>query len=50
MLLAQVVGATRPSTRCFADLFDSDGNEIYLKRAACYAPLGSDHAPGCRFN
>ncbi len=40
MLLAQV-SERRDLNAVFADLFDSDGNEIYLKRAACYAPLGS---------
>jgi hypothetical protein len=39
MLLAQV-SERRELNAVFADLFDSDGNEIYLKRAACYAPLG----------
>ncbi len=40
MLLAQV-SERRELNAVFADLFDSDGNEIYLKRAACYAPLGT---------
>lgn len=40
MLLAQV-SERRELNAVFADLFDSDGNEIYLKRAACYAPLGA---------
>lgn len=39
MLLAQV-SERRDLNAVFADLFDSDGNEIYLKRAACYAVLG----------
>lgn len=39
MLLAQV-SERRELNAVFADLFDSDGNEIYLKRAACYALLG----------
>lgn len=38
MLLAQV-SERRELNAVFADLFDSDGNEIYLKRAACYAVL-----------
>lgn len=38
MLLAQV-SERRELNAVFADLFDSDGNEIYLKRAACYAQL-----------
>jgi len=40
MLLAQV-SERRDLNMVFADLFDSDGNEIYLKRAACYAVIGS---------
>ncbi len=40
MLLAQV-SERRELNAVFADLFDSDGNEIYLKRAACYARLGA---------
>jgi Trk K+ transport system NAD-binding subunit len=40
MLLAQV-SERRELNAVFADLFDSDGNEVYLKRAACYALLGS---------
>ncbi len=40
MLLAQV-SERRELNAVFADLFDSDGNEIYLKRASCYAPLGA---------
>lgn len=39
MLLAQV-SERRELNAVFADLFDSDGNELYLKRAACYALLG----------
>lgn len=39
MLLAQV-SERRDLNAVFADLFDADGNEIYLKRAACFAPLG----------
>lgn len=38
MLLAQV-SERRELNFVFADLFDSDGNEIYLKRAACYTVL-----------
>lgn len=38
MLLAQV-SERRELNAVFADLFDSDGNEVYLKRAACYALL-----------
>jgi len=34
------VSERRELNAVFADLFDSDGNEIYLKRAACFAPLG----------
>lgn len=40
MLLAQV-SERRELNAVFADLFDADGNEVYLKRAACYAPLGT---------
>jgi ion channel POLLUX/CASTOR len=40
MLLAQV-SERRDLNAVFADLFDSDGNEVYLKRAACYAPIGA---------
>ncbi len=40
MLLAQV-SERRDLNAVFADLFDSDGNEIYLKRAACFAVLDS---------
>lgn len=39
MLLAQV-SERRELNAVFADLFDSDGNELYLKRAACFALLG----------
>ena len=39
MLLAQV-SERRDLNAVFADLFDSDGNELYLKRAACYAAVG----------
>jgi Trk K+ transport system NAD-binding subunit len=39
MLLAQV-SERRELNAVFADLFDSDGNEVYLKRAACYAAPG----------
>jgi Trk K+ transport system NAD-binding subunit len=39
MLLAQV-SERRELNAVFADLFDADGNEVYLKRAACFAPLG----------
>ncbi len=39
MLLAQV-SERRELNAVFGDLFDADGNEIYLKRAACFAPLG----------
>lgn len=39
MLLAQV-SERRELNAVFADLFDADGNEIYLKRAACFAVLG----------
>lgn len=39
MLLAQV-SERRELNAVFEDLFDSDGNEVYLKRAACYALLG----------
>jgi len=39
MLLTQI-SERRELNAVFADLFDSDGNEVYLKRAECYAPLG----------
>ena len=39
MLLAQV-SERRELNAVFTDLFDSDGNEVYLKRAACFAVLG----------
>lgn len=39
MLLAQV-SERRELNAVFADLFDADGNELYLKRAACYATVG----------
>ncbi len=39
MLLAQV-SERRELNAVFADLFDSDGNEVYLKRAECFAMLG----------
>jgi hypothetical protein len=39
MLLAQV-SERRDLNAVFADLFDSDGNEVYLKRAACFVVLG----------
>lgn len=39
MLLAQV-SERRELNAVFVDLFDSDGNEVYLKRAECYAVLG----------
>lgn len=39
MLMAQI-SERRELNAVFADLFDSDGNEVYLKRAACYALLG----------
>lgn len=39
MLLAQV-SERRELNDVFVDLFDSDGNEVYLKRAECYAVLG----------
>jgi hypothetical protein len=38
MLLTQV-SERRDLNAVFADLFDSDGNEVYLKRAACYVTL-----------
>jgi ion channel POLLUX/CASTOR len=38
MLLAQI-SERRDLNAVFADLFDSDGNELYLKRAACYVEL-----------
>jgi ion channel POLLUX/CASTOR len=40
MLLAQV-SERRELNAIFADLFDSDGNEIYLKRAACFVVVGN---------
>jgi ion channel POLLUX/CASTOR len=40
MLLAQV-SERRELNAVFADLFDSDGNEVYLKRAACFVVPGS---------
>lgn len=40
MLLTQV-SERRDLNAVFADLFDSDGNEVYLKRAECYATLGT---------
>ena len=39
MLMAQI-SERRELNAVFADLFDSDGNEVYLKRAACFALLG----------
>ncbi|MBK7857615.1 MAG: NAD-binding protein [Archangiaceae bacterium] len=39
MLLTQV-SERRDLNTVFADLFDADGNEVYLKRAECYATLG----------
>lgn len=39
MLIAQV-SERRELNAVFADLFDSDGNEVYLKRAACFSILG----------
>jgi hypothetical protein len=39
MLLTQI-SERRELNAVFADLFDSDGNEVYLKRAECYATLG----------
>jgi ion channel POLLUX/CASTOR len=39
MLLAQV-SERRELNAVFADLFDADGNEVYLKRAACFATPG----------
>ncbi len=39
MLLAQV-SERRDLNAVFADLFDADGNEVYLKRAECYATVG----------
>lgn len=41
MLLAQI-SERRDLNAVFADLFDSDGNEIYLKRAACYVVIGKE--------
>ncbi|MHB8877540.1 MAG: CASTOR/POLLUX-related putative ion channel [Myxococcaceae bacterium] len=43
MLLAQV-SERRDLNAVFADLFDSDGNEVYLKRVACYATPGAQTA------
>ncbi len=40
MLLAQI-SERRELNAVFADLFDSDGNEIYMKHASRYAPLGT---------
>src|SRR6185436_18879248 len=40
MLLTQV-SERRDLNAVFADLFDSDGNEVYLKRAECYATVGA---------
>jgi hypothetical protein len=39
MLLAQV-SERRDLNAVFADLFDADGNEVYLKRAECYVTVG----------
>jgi len=39
MLMAQI-SERRELNAVFGDLFDSAGNEIYLKRAACYVMLG----------
>ncbi len=39
MLMAQI-SERRELNAVFADLFDSDGNEVYLKRAECFAMLG----------
>jgi Trk K+ transport system NAD-binding subunit len=39
MLLAQV-SERRELNAVFVDLFDSDGNEVYLKRVECYAICG----------
>lgn len=39
MLLAQI-SERRELNAVFADLFDADGNELYLKRGACFAPEG----------
>jgi ion channel POLLUX/CASTOR len=39
MLLAQI-SERRDLNAVFADLFDSDGNEVYLKRAECFAAMG----------
>lgn len=41
MLLAQI-SERRDLNAVFADLFDSDGNEVYLKRAACYVELDTE--------
>jgi len=38
MLLAQI-SERRDLNAVFADLFDTNGNEVYLKRAACYVEL-----------
>jgi ion channel POLLUX/CASTOR len=38
MLMAQV-SERRELNAVFADLFDSEGNEVYLKRAECFATL-----------
>lgn len=40
MLLAQV-SERRELNAVFKDLFDSDGNEVYLKRAACFCVVAS---------
>lgn len=39
MLMAQI-SERRELNAVFADLFDSDGNEVYLKRAECYVIPG----------
>lgn len=39
MLMAQI-SERRELNAVFADLFDSDGNEVYLKRAECFVMLG----------
>src|SRR3990167_8524786 len=39
-LLMTQISERRELNAVFADLFDSDGNEVYLKRAACYCVLG----------
>ncbi len=41
MLLAQV-SERRDLNAVFGDLFDADGNELYLKRAACFATIGRE--------